>query len=308
LRAEHGDLHDGGRLMNLSLVLGAVVFGVLGGGVFAVMASGLTLIFGVMRIVNIGHGAVVVLGAYLSYVVYTDLGIDPFIGLLIVVPLMFVLGVALELLFIRPLKVDREELSVLVTFALALVIEGALTGVFGTNYVQITVPYGTDSFPVGGIYIAWVSVYGFLLAATVLLALYLLLYRTAFGASVRATMLNRTAAQLIGIDVERVSAITFGLGTATAAAGGVMFGITNAFDPGSHYDLILILLAIIVVGGFGSFRGAIVAAIGILVIESLGSTLIAPVWGGFSFFVILIVVLIVRPQGLFGQKLRDARA
>jgi branched-chain amino acid transport system permease protein len=293
--------------MDLSLLYGAVIFGVLSGGVFAVMASGLTLIFGVMRIVNIGHGALVVLGAYLSYVVYTNLHIDPFLGLFVVVPVMFVVGVAVEVLFIRPLKVDREELSVLVTFALALVIEGLLTAVFGTNYVQITLSYGNDSFALGGVYVAWVSVYGFLLAAAVLAVLFLLIYRTGFGASVRATMLNRSAAQLIGIDVERVSALTFGIGTATAAAGGVMFGITNAFDPGSHYDLILILLAIIVVGGFGSFRGAIIAAVAILVIEDVASVMIAPVWGGFSFFVILIVMLIVRPQGLFGQKLRDAR-
>jgi Branched-chain amino acid ABC-type transport system, permease components len=293
--------------MDLTLVVGAVIFGVLSGGVFAVMASGLTLIFGVMRIVNIGHGAMVVLGAYLSYVVYTDLHIDPFLGLVLVVPIMFVVGVALEVLFIRPLKVDREELSVLVTFAIAMVIEGLLTAVFGTNYVQITLPYGNDSFALGGIYVAWVSVYGFILASAVLLVLFLLIYRTRFGASVRATMLNRSAAQLIGIDVERVSALTFGIGTATAAAGGVMFGITNAFDPGSHYDLILILLAIIVVGGFGSFRGAIIASLAILIIEDVASVVIAPVWGGFSFFVILIVMLIVRPQGLFGQKLRDSR-
>ena len=105
-----------------------------------------------------------------------------------------------------------------------------------------------------------------------------------------------------------MSALTFGIGTATAAAGGVMFGIFTPFDPGSHYDLILILLAIIVVGGFGSFRGAIIAAIAILVIEDTASVVIGPLWGGFSFFIILIVMLIVRPQGLFGQKLRDARA
>lgn len=294
--------------MDLTLIVGGVIFGILAGGTFAVMASGMTLIFGVMRIVNIGHGAMVVLGAYLSYVIYTNLHIDPFLGLVIVVPIMFVVGVVLEILFIRPLKTDREELSVLVTFAIAMVIEGVLTAVFGTNYVQLTVPYGTDSFLLAGTYVPWVSVYGLILAAAVLGALGLLMYRTRFGASVRATMLNRSAAQLIGIDVERVSALAFGLGTATAAAGGVMFGITNAFDPGSHYDLILILLAIIVVGGFGSFKGAILAALAILVIEDVASVAIAPVWGGFSFFVILIVMLIVRPQGLFGQKLRDARA
>jgi branched-chain amino acid transport system permease protein len=294
--------------VDLTLVLGAAVLGVLAGGVFAVMASGLTLIFGVMRIVNLGQGALVVLGAYLSYAVYSAFHIDPFVGLILVVPAMFLVGVVIEIVFIRPLKVDRDELSVLVTFALALTIEGILTALFGTDYVKLTVPYANQSIPVAGFYVANVYVYGFILACGVLALLYLILYRTPFGASVRATMMNRSSAQLIGIDVERVSALTFGIGTATAAAGGVMFGLTNAFDPGSHYDLILVLLAIIVVGGFGSFRGAIVAAIAILVIENVVGVVIAPVWGSFSFFVVLIATLIVRPQGLFGQKLRDARA
>jgi branched-chain amino acid transport system permease protein len=294
--------------VDLTLVLGAAVLGVLAGGVFAVMASGLTLIFGVMRIVNLGQGALVVLGAYLSYAVYSAFHIDPFVGLILVVPAMFLIGVAIEIVFIRPLKVDRDELSVLVTFALALTIEGVLTAVFGTDYLKLKVPYANQSIAVAGFYVANVYVYGFILACVVLAVLYLILYRTPFGASVRATMMNRSSAQLIGIDVERVSALTFGLGTATAAAGGVMFGLTNAFDPGSHYDLILVLLAIIVVGGFGSFRGAIVAAIAILVIENVVGVVIAPIWGSFSFFVVLIATLIVRPQGLFGQKLRDARA
>jgi branched-chain amino acid transport system permease protein len=293
--------------MNLSLLFGAAVFGLLSGGVFAVMASGMTLIFGVMRIVNIGHGAVCILGAYLSWVLFSQLHLDPFLGLFVIVPLMFVFGVVAEIVFIRPLKVDREEMSVLVTFAMALIIEGLLTAFFGTDYVRISVAYGNDSFPIGGMYVGWIYVYGFALAAGILAVLYVILYRTRFGASVRATMMNRTAAQLIGIDVERVSALTFGIGWATAAAGGVMFGITTAFDPGSHYDLILILLAIIVVGGFGSFKGAIIGAVAILVIEDVTSVAIAPVWGGFSFFIALIVMLIVRPQGLFGLKLRDAR-
>jgi branched-chain amino acid transport system permease protein len=292
--------------MDLNLAVGGIILGVLSGGVYAVMASGLTLVYGVMRIVNVGQGALVVLGAYLSYVVYTELHIDPFLGLLLVVPFMFVVGVVLEVVFIRPLKVDRHDLSILVTFALALGIEGVLTAFFGTDYVKIQVPYATESFAVGGFYVAKVYVYGFVLACGVLALLYLILYRTRFGASVRATMMNRPSAQLIGIDVERVSALTFGLGTASAAAGGVMFGMTNSFDPGSHYDLILILLAIIVVGGFGSFRGAIIGAVAILVIEDTTAVLIAPVWGGIAFFIVLIVMLIVRPQGLFGQKLRDA--
>src|SRR6266566_4462542 len=202
----------------MTLVLEAAILGILTGGVYALMASGLTLIFGVMRIINVGHGALVILGAYLSFVLWHNLNVDPFVSLVVI---------------------------------------------------------------------------------------FLMLYRTTFGGAIRATMLNRTAAQLVGIDVDRVSAIAFGIGMATAAAGGVVFGITNAFNPGSHYDLISRLLTIIVLGGLGSLRGAIIAALIMLVSEDITAVVISPVWATFVFFVILVVVLIFRPQGLFGVRVRD---
>jgi branched-chain amino acid transport system permease protein len=289
----------------MTLVLEAAVLGILTGGVYALMASGLTLIFGVMRIINVGHGALVVLGAYLSFAVWRSLHIDPFLTLVITMPVMFLLGIVLQVVFIRPLKTDREALSVLVTYALALGIEGLLGFFFTSNYVQLRAWYDNASFPIGNFRITYVYVYGFLLCLAILAAIFLMLYRTTFGASIRATMLNRTAAQLIGIDVDRVSAIAFGIGMATAAAGGVVFGITNAFNPGSHYDLISRLLTIIVLGGLGSLRGAIIAALVMLVSEDITSVLISPVWASFVFFVILVLVLLVRPQGLYGVRVRD---
>src|ERR1700737_3982707 len=289
----------------MALVLEAVVLGVLIGGVYALMASGLTLIFGVMRIINVGHGALVILGAYLSFALFRSLHIDPFLTLVVTVPAMFALGVLLQLVFIRPLKTDREALSVLVTYALALGIEGVLGYIFTTNYQQLRAWYETASFEIFGTHVTYVYVLGFLLCLAIQGALFLLLYRTSFGGAVRATMLNRTAAQLIGIDVDRVAALAFGVGVATAAAGGVVFGITNAFNPGSHYDLISRLLTIIVLGGLGSLRGAVVAALIMLVTEDVTAVLVSPVWANFVFFVILVAVLIVRPQGLYGVRVRD---
>jgi branched-chain amino acid transport system permease protein len=289
----------------MTLVLEAAVLGVLTGGVYALMASGLTLIFGVMRIINVGQGALVILGGYLSFAVTRSWHLDPLLTLVITMPLMFALGVVLQVVFIRPLKTDREALSVLVTYALALGIEGVLGFAFTSNFVQLRAWYETASFAVFGFHITYVYVFGFLLCLGILGVLFLVLYRTSFGGALRATMLNRTAAQLIGVDVERVSAIAFGIGVATAAAGGVVFGITNAFNPGSHYDLISRLLTIIVLGGLGSLRGAIIAALVMLVTEDITAVVISPVWATFVFFVILVLVLIVRPQGLFGVRVRE---
>ncbi|HZR41411.1 MAG TPA: branched-chain amino acid ABC transporter permease [Ktedonobacteraceae bacterium] len=284
----------------MRIIVEAIVTGLLTGGVYALMASGLTLVFGVMDIINIGQGALIILGAYLSYILEQNLHIDLFLGLLITMPIMFVLGLLIEVLFIRPIKRDRTMLSILVTFGVSLIIEGILNIIFSANYVQLHAWYTTASFPIGGFYLSYIYVFDFLLAVVLLGGLYLLLYRTKFGYGLRASMANRTAAQLIGIDVERISAITFGLGVALAAAGGVAYGATNAFDANSAYDLISRLLAIIIFGGMGSLSGALIASLSMLIIEDVASVVWSPVWASTVFFVLLVIILVLRPQGLFG--------
>jgi branched-chain amino acid transport system permease protein len=285
----------------VTLIIEAIITGLLTGGVYALMSSGLTLLFGVMEIINVGQGALVILGAYLSYVLEQHFHIDLFLGLLITMPVMFGIGILIELLFIRPVKGDRTMLSILVTYGVALVIEGVLNIIFSADYIQLQAWYITASIKIGGFYLSYIYVFGFLLAVVLLGALYLLLYRTKFGHSLRATMQNRTAAELIGIDVKRVSTITFGIGIALAAAGGMAFGATNAFDAGSSYDLISRLLAIIIFGGMGSLSGALIASLGMLVIEDVTSVVWSPVWASTVFFILLVIILLARPQGLFGQ-------
>jgi branched-chain amino acid transport system permease protein len=292
-------------MVDLSSIAEAVVLGILTGGVYALMASGLTLIFGVMDIINIAQGALVILGAYLSYVLSQSWHIDLFVGLLITMPLMFGLGLLIQWAFIRPLRRDRTRLSILVTFGVALVIEGVLTIHFGASPVKLQASYVDASFQLGNFsppfYVPYIGVFGFALAVVLLAGLYLLLYRTKFGAGLRASMENRTAAQLIGVDVERVQAITFGIGAALTAAGGMAFGTTMSFNPNSHYDLISRLLVIIVLGGMGSLGGALVAAVALLVIEDVTAVVWSPTWSTTVFFALLVIVLLIRPQGLFGQ-------
>jgi branched-chain amino acid transport system permease protein len=281
----------------------AVVDGVLTGGVYALMAAGLTLIFGVMEIINIAQGILVVLAAYLSYTLQVHAGIDPFVGLLITIPVMFLIGVVIEAGVIRRLAPrDRTALSILATFAVAIIIEGVLTQVYSADLRSLNAWYVNRSLHVLGFYLPYIYVFGFVLAVALIGALYLFVYRTRTGHSIRAAMQNRAGAQLVGIDIDRVSAITFGIGAAATAAGGMVYGATNTFNPDSGYDLISRLLVIVVLGGLGSIGGALVAAILALVIEDVTAVLWSPVWASTMFFAVLVLVLLFRPTGLFGQR------
>ena len=286
----------------MTLVIdGGIITGILTGGVYALMASGLTLVFGVMDIINIAQGVMVILGAYLSYALEQHLHIDLFLGLLVTMPAMFVLGVVIYWLFIRPLKKDRTIYSILVTYAVAIIIEGVLIAIFTSNNVILHAWYITKSFQLGNYFFTYIYVLGFLLSVVLLAGLYVLLYRTKFGHSVRATMQNRTAAELVGINVNRVSALTFGIGVALTAAGGMVFGSIMPFNANSGYDLISRLLAIVIFGGMGSLSGALIAAVFALVVENVTAVVWSPTWASTVFFVLLIVILLARPQGLLGK-------
>jgi branched-chain amino acid transport system permease protein len=285
----------------MNLYIEAVIFGILTGGVYALMASGLTLIFGVLDIINIAQGAMVILGAYLSYALAQNLHLDLFLGLLITMPVMFVLGVLIHAVFIRPLKQNRTSLSILVTFGIMLVIQGLLTIYFTTTTRKLQAPYVTQSIQIGDFYLGYIYIYAFLLSAVLLGLLYLLVYRTRFGQSLRASIQNRTAAELIGIDVNRVASLTFGIGVALTAAGGMAYGATTSFDPNSGLDLISRLLVIIVLGGMGSLSGALIAAVSLLIIEDVTAVIWSPTWSVVVAFALMIVVLVLRPQGLLGK-------
>jgi branched-chain amino acid transport system permease protein len=285
-----------------------VIDGVLTGGVYALMAAGLTLIFGVMDIINIAQGVLVVLGAYLSYALAVHLGLDPLIGLVITVPALFVVGITIDWLFLRRLRGrERTTMSILVTYAVAIIIEGILSQTFGIDYVQISAWYVDRSFHVFGFYLPYIYVFGFVLAVVLLGALYWLLYRTRFGRSVRASIQDRPSALLIGVNVERVATLTFGIGIAITAAGGMVFGATNSFNPGSGYDLISRLLTIVILGGLGSIGGALVAAVGMLVLEDVVAVVWSPLWSSAVFFAVLVLVLSFRPTGLFGREAARAQ-
>jgi branched-chain amino acid transport system permease protein len=282
-------------------VLDAVLAGILTGTVYALMGMGLSLIFGVLDIIDVAQAGYVILAAYLSLVLEQSLHIDLFLGLLITIPVLFLVGIVVEVVFIRPIKRDRTQLSILITFGIGLVIEGVLGVFFGTTEQELKAWYVTQGIQVGNFYIAYVYIFAFIMAVVLIAALFFLLYRTKFGRGVRALMQNRTAAQLIGINVERVSALTFAIGVALAAAGGMAYGATTPFNNNSWYDLITRLFAIIILGGLGSVQGALIGAIIMLVLSDVTAVVWSPVWSSAVFFAALVLLLLFRPQGLFGR-------
>ena len=280
----------------------AITDGILGGMVYALMAAGLTLIFGVLDIINIAQGIMVVLAAYLSYALSVHLHIDLLVGLLITIPAMFALGVFIEWSFLRRLRGnERTAMSLLVTYAIAVIIEGCLYQIFGVTQVSLKASYVTSSVHIFGFYLADIYLIGFGLAVISLAVIYVMLYRTKFGRSIRATTQDRTAARLVGINTDRVSALTFGIGAAVTAAGGMVFGATNVFNADSGYDLISRLLAIVILGGLGSIGGALAAALVMVTGEEIVN-IWAPTWSTAVFYAALVIVLVIRPQGLFGKR------
>jgi branched-chain amino acid transport system permease protein len=294
--------------LNSSALIHALLDGVLTGSVYALMATGLTLIFGVMNIINIAQGILVILGAYLSYTLSVHFGIDLFAGLVITIPTLFVVGIVVERFFMTRLKgPERTSMSILVTYAISLIIEGALNMIYSINDVQLKAWYVNQSFRVFGLWIPYIYMFGFFLAVALLGALYVMLYRTRFGASIRASLADQTAAALIGINVKRVSTICFGLGVAVTAAGGMVYGATNAFNASTSYDLISRLLTIIVLGGMGSLGGALLAAILMVTLGDVIAVVWSPIWSTPTYFFVLVIVLSLRPQGLVGKlSVREA--
>ena len=287
-----------------SLLFQSLVLGILLGGLYALLAAGLTLYFGVMRVVMIAHAAFLVLAAYLAWDVNQRFGIDPLLSLVVTVPLFFLVGVGFQRLLISRLRpATVTMMSVLLTFAVALVIEGMLGFVYSGTQRRIQLSYSATSIEVFGAQVAVVKLIAFGLAAASLLALYLLLTRSQFGQALRATIQHPEAARLLGIDTDKVAGYGFGLGLATAAVGGAALSLDSTIYPSLHWHWIGPLMAIIVVGGLGSIPGAAIAAMVLGVVQSLLQLPMGTTWAQTVFYLALFATLLVRPQGFFGGRL-----
>jgi branched-chain amino acid transport system permease protein len=286
------------------LLLQSIILGLLLGGLYALLAAGLTLYFGVMRVVMIAHSAFLILAAYLAWYFHRETGIDPLFSLVITVPLFFVAGVAMQRMLLSRLRpATLTMMSVLLTFAIALTIEGMLGYVFTGTQRRIQLDYSGSSFEVFGANIAAVKLIAFGLAALALLGLYLLMKKTRFGQALRATIQHPEAARLLGINTDRIAGYGFGIGLATAAIGGTALALDSTIYPSLHWHWIGPLMAIIVIGGLGSIPGAAIAAMVLGVSQSLLQVPMGTTWAQTVFYIALFATLMMRPQGFFGGRL-----
>jgi branched-chain amino acid transport system permease protein len=273
---------------------------------YALMASGLTLIFGVMRLINIAHAAVIIFASYLSWQLLRVLGIDPLLSVLILVAVFFVGGALLQKYVLSAL-IDKDlSLALLATLGVANILEGMEGALWTSSFHAINTGYSDQTYHLGEVYVPLIQLITFVASGVLLGGLYVLLNHSNLGRAIRATTQNRAVAELVGVNVNRITMVAFGIGIAVAAAAGPLMGMYYPFYPNSHWGWIGKLMAIVVLGGLGSFRGTLLAALVLGIAEQVSILYIPANWAAMVFFVFLFAVLIVRPQGLFGHVARES--
>lgn len=286
-------------------ILQVIILGLCLGFVYALMATGLTLIFGVMRIVNLAHPIFILCGAYVAYWLFVLYGLDPILAIPIAAIVCGVLGaIVYKLVFEKDAGSQKySEMTVLLTFGTAMILDGTLSFFF-KNTQRVTSPsYATDAFFIGDIFLPTAQLYSGLVSLSLIVALALFLKFSTLGVAIRATSLSRVNAELVGINVKFVCLFSFILGCALAGCAGSLVSFVFSFFPAKHFEWIAVLMSLVVLGGMGSILGAVTAAILLSVLASLVGAFLAPSWSTMVFFLALFIILLIRPQGMFGKYL-----
>jgi branched-chain amino acid transport system permease protein len=280
----------------------AVLNGLMTGAVYALVALGLTLIYGVLHIINFAHGALLTAAMFAAFFANRLLGLDPYVAAAILTPLFFLLGYGLQRFIITPAARGEDRNILLVTLGLAVVIENALLYAFRADTRTINLPYAFEVVEVGTAFLAVPRVVAFAVVFLVALCLWLVMRWTDTGKAIRAVAKERLGAELSGIDVAHIYAVTFGLGTACLAIAACLLIPTYYVNPGAGNAFVLIAFTIVVLGGMGSVAGALLGGLFIGVVESLCGLYLGESLGQIGIFVTFILVLLLRPNGLFGER------
>jgi branched-chain amino acid transport system permease protein len=282
-------------------IITPLVMGILLGGLYALIALGLSMVFGVMRLINLAHGDLVVLGSYAGYGLMTLLGLDPIVGLLISIPLMFALGFAIQKYLMGRAFAISSEAPLIIAFGISLVIQNAnqilwtpLSRALNTSYSNLSFSIGERQFPL-------TYLLDFMAGIIIMLALREFLTRTYLGRAITAASQDNKAAQLMGINTKRVYGYAFAIAMMSAAVAGVFLGMTFPFTPISGVSFLTIAFGTVIIGGLGSMLGTFIGGIILGIVQTLGGHFLGSASQMLIVYVIVLVILSVRPQGLFGR-------
>jgi branched-chain amino acid transport system permease protein len=292
--------------MSIESFLQTLVFGIFVGGIYGIAAMGLALVFGVLKIMNIAHGELLMLGGYVSYWAFVTWGMDPYVSLLITVPMLFLVGLLLDRLVFRHIvtQLGEEKIknSMLVSFGLTLVIQNMAQWGFTADERAIQVAYTGTGLNLFGVTLPYTRLGSFAIAVAVTLLLHAFLRRTYYGKAILATAEDWESAELVGINIRRVYMMTFALGASLAAIAGTFVTITYGISPSIGIIWTLKALVVVVLAGTGSILGAFPAGILLGVVEAVSGAFIGSTYREVIGLVIFVLVLILRPQGLFARK------
>jgi branched-chain amino acid transport system permease protein len=286
----------------------ATIYGLLEGGILALVAVGFSLVWGVMNIVNLAHGAFVLIGAYIAWKLNQAMGLDPYLGMLVAGAALFVAGYVVQRVLINLVVNAPIWMTLLLTFGLDLLLVNGLILVFTGNFRTIPTPYAADSFVIGDVHVPYSRLFGFLLAVVLTLLLVWFTNKTRMGLAIRSTGMDRGAARLMGIKAAHVYAVTFAIAAALAGAAGAIVGSVRTFSPADAGGFTLQSFVIAVLGGLGNMWGALAGGVVLGVVQAWGGQYLSGTLVNAIAFGVLVLVLIVRPAGLLGKPYYEARA
>ena len=288
--------------MDLSISAAATINGLLLGGIYTLVASGLTLIYGVLHIINFAHGSMLMLAMFGVFYLLTKLGIDPYLSLLVMVPAMYLLGYFLYKGLIGKLSNGKDENILLITLGLSILIENLALMFFKGDTRTISVSYSDTMVEVGTTLVSLPKIISFVASLVLCALLGLLINRTDIGKAIRAVAKERVGARLVGIDVDRVFAVSYGIGLATLGAAACLLMPIFYVSPTTGHVFVMVAFTVVVLGGMGSFLGAVVGGLIVGLTESFGGLFLGESLGQIGISLIFILILLFRPQGLFGAK------
>jgi branched-chain amino acid transport system permease protein len=289
-------------MLSPAILIPAILNGLMTGAVYALIALGLTLIYGVLHIINFAHGALLTAAMFAAFFAHHLLGLDPYVAAVLLTPLFYALGYGLQRLVIGPAAHGEDRNILLVTLGLAVVIENALLYAFRADTRTVNLPYAFNTIEIANAFIAVPRVVAFGVVIVVALALWLYMGWTDNGKAIRAVAKEKLGAELSGINVAHIYAMTFGLGTACLAIAACLLLPTYYVNPSAGNAFVLIAFTIVVLGGMGSVVGALIGGLFVGVVESLSGLFLGESLGQIGIFVMFILVLLFRPTGLFGAR------